>query len=345
MTTVRRKMNRQFKRTSQKKRSGSSSGRKRASRNHRSNRGGRYRIRTQRGGAPLSPDAFIGLLNEQWETKTPEDAKNKLRIIKCIESVVNGQVPPFPVSPAEIKTQLEANPAIKGLLSNQGFKDSIKTLDPASGGDFFKWLGLVSISTEDIPIETLKNAIKKITSLADDATRVIIEDALSLTLSDKTRDTINKIVADAPLPGMAKITIKLFMASWDVVLKPLVIFAIKQFIKEMKKTLTAQIAAAGPAPAPAAPAAATTAPAAAPAPATAAAAAGEPVAPAGEPVAPAGEPVAPAAAAVEEPESGPVTTAAAVEAPATSAPVAPESGPAKPIVMGVYPDPPPNPEE
>ena len=328
MTTVRRKMNRQFKRTSQKKRSGSGSGRKRASRNHRSNRGGRYRNRTQRGGAVGDVDVFIDVLKEQWKVD-PNDTvgnKNKLRILTCIESVVKGEIPPFPVSPAEIKTELEKNPAIKELLSNQGFKDSIKKLDSASGGDFFKWLGLDSASMGDIPVETLKTAIKKITDLTSDATRVIIEDALSLTLSDKTRDTIQKIVKDLPLPFPAKIAINAGMVGWNSLIRPLVKAAIKKMISDMKTNLTAQIAAAGPAPAaPAAPAASP----ATSAPATAAAV--EPVAPAAAPAA------APAPAPATSAPATPATTAAPAAAPATTA------APAGPIVTGVYPKPPPSP--
>ena len=329
MATVRRKMHRQFKRTSHKKR---------GSRNQRNRRGsGRtktYRNRTQRGGADVA--VIIDVLNKQWTADTPEANKNKLRIIRCIESISEGEIPPFPVSPAEIKTQLEANPAINGLLSNQGFKDSIKTLEPTSGGDFFKWLGLDSASTGDIPVETLKNAIKKITSLADDATRVIIEDALSLTLSDKTRDTINKIVADTPLPIPAKIAIKAGMASWDVVLKPLVILAIKQFIKEMKKSLTDQIEAVAPAPA--------AAPAAAPGPAAAAPAApaAQPPAPAEQPPAPATAPPAASAPAAQPPAAGQATGQSTEQA-TTEQAIAPPAAPATVINRGVYPDPPPKP--
>jgi hypothetical protein len=326
-------MHRQFKRTSHKKRS---------SRNQRNRRGsGRtktYRNRTQRGGADV--EVIIDVLNKQWTADTPEANKNKLRIIRCIESISKGEIPPFPVSPAEIKTQLEANPAIKGLLSNQGFKDSIKTLEPASGGDFFKWLGLDSASTEDIPVETLKNAIKKITSLADDTTRVIIEDALSLTLSDKTRDTINKIVADTPLPFPAKMAIKAGMASWDVVLKPLVILAIKQFIKEMKKSLTDQIAAVAPAPvaAPAAPAAQppVSAPATTAAPATTVApATTEAQPPAAAPATTEAQPpaVAPAAGQATGQATGQSTEQATTE---------PPDAPATVIERGVYPYPPDN---
>ena len=347
MATVRRKMHRQFKRTSHKKR---------GSRNQRNRRGsGRtktYKNRTQRGGAVGDVAVIIDVLNKQWTADTPEANKNKLRIIRCIESISEGEIPPFPVSPAEIKTQLEANTAIKELLSNKGFKESIKTLEPASGGDFFKWLGLDSASTGDIPVETLKNAIKKITSLADDATRVIIEDALSLTLSDKTRDTINKIVADTPLPIPAKIAIKAGMASWDVVLKPLVILAIKQFIKEMKKSLTAQIAAVAPAPvaAPAAPAAQppVSAPATTAAPATTVApATTEAQPPAAAPATTEAQPpaAAPATTEAQPPAVAPAAGQATGQATGQSteqATTEPPDAPATVIERGVYPYPPDN---
>ena len=65
MTTVRRKMNRKFKRISHKKRGGGGGSRKRGSRNHRSNRGsGRtktYRNRVQMGGN-FAVDIAIGAL-------------------------------------------------------------------------------------------------------------------------------------------------------------------------------------------------------------------------------------------------------------------------------------------
>ena len=156
MTTVRRKMHRQFKSTSQKKRSGCGSGRKRGSRNYRNSRsGGRYRNRTQRGGN-FAVDIAIGALKTTLKLKDDE--------VNQIKAIVDGKIP---IKQGDIKDKIDEE---LGKLPNITVITEAIKIAGGANGVLSEWLGLLPANKENpLDPEIISAMFGKVKSLTDPA--------------------------------------------------------------------------------------------------------------------------------------------------------------------------------
>ena len=316
MATVRRKMHRQFKRTSHKKR---------GSRNQRNRRGsGRiktYRNRTQRGGNFLV-DAAIGSLKTTLKLTDVE--------VQQIKDIVDGKIP---VKQGDIKDKIDEE--LGKLPNKEVITEAIKVAGGANGV-LSEWLGLLPANKES-PLDPaiISAMFGKVKSLTDkDVQKQIRETIIDIMLEKIHLFLRNNIICKSPQGVILSQAGTLRCGEstnpendqldtlWS---------AVSSLIKAaIEKIADAAVAVVAPA---AVPAPATPATAPAPAPATAPAPAPAP-APATAPVTTAPAPATTAAAA-------PATTAA----PATAAAPATTAAAAKPIVTGVYPNAPPLKEE